>query len=204
VQRKPKPRCFRADQERFRADQDPAALPRGVAEPRGARQHPDHRQERDRADWCGRGGARRPALELACPNGRPVYNFRSEGRDFGRGRCLIVADGFYEFTDAAVGPDGKKPRKKQKWLFTMRGEPWFCFAGIWRTHPEVGEAYTMLTTAPGPDMQPYHDRQVVVLGRSDWATWLDPAADIEPLLRPPPAGTLEVTRVAGVNESPAT
>jgi len=32
-------------------------------------------------------------------NRKPVYNFRSEGREFGSGGCLIVADGFYEFTD---------------------------------------------------------------------------------------------------------
>src|SRR5829696_6677837 len=32
------------------------------------------------------------------PGGKPVYNFRSDGREFGSGRCLIVADGFYEFT----------------------------------------------------------------------------------------------------------
>ncbi len=37
-------------------------------------------------------------------NGKPVYNFRSEGREFASGRCLIPADGFYEFT----GPADKK------------------------------------------------------------------------------------------------
>ena len=37
-------------------------------------------------------------------NGKPVYNFRSDGREFTRGRCLIIADGFYEFTD----PDRQK------------------------------------------------------------------------------------------------
>src|SRR4051812_1069452 len=35
------------------------------------------------------------------PNGKPVYNFRSDGREFTSGRCLIVADGFYEFTAPA-------------------------------------------------------------------------------------------------------
>ena len=34
-------------------------------------------------------------------NGKPVYNFRSEGREWSSGRCLIVADGFYEFTAPA-------------------------------------------------------------------------------------------------------
>jgi hypothetical protein len=43
-------------------------------------------------------------------NGRPVYNFRSDGREFNTGRCLIIADGFYEFTDPA---DKQKKRKGQ-------------------------------------------------------------------------------------------
>jgi putative SOS response-associated peptidase YedK len=62
-------------------------------------------------------------------NSKPVYNFRSEGREFALGRCLIPADGFYEFTD----PADKKRKRKDKWLFTKKGEPWFCIAGIWRS-----------------------------------------------------------------------
>src|SRR5687767_14515429 len=95
------------------------------------------------------------------PNSKPVYNFRSEGRDFPRGRCLIVADGFYEFT----APADPQKKRKDKWLFTLKGEPWFCIAGLWREHAEIGEAYTMLTCPPGADVAPYHNRQVVVLGR---------------------------------------
>ncbi len=51
------------------------------------------------------------------PSKRPVYNFRSEGREFASGRCLIVADGFYEFTD----PAEKGKKRKAKWLFTKAG-----------------------------------------------------------------------------------
>ena len=61
-------------------------------------------------------------------NGRPVYNFRSDGREFASNRCLIVADGFYEFTE----PKDPKKKRKDKWLFTRRDEPVFCIAGIWR------------------------------------------------------------------------
>ena len=125
------------------------------------------------------------------PGGKPVYNFRSEGREFARGRCLIVADGFYEFTKAA---DPAKKRK-DKWLFTVRDEPWFCIAGLWRGHPQVGEAYTMLTTEPGPDVAPFHNRQVAVVRRTDWARWLDPSVPAAELLRPLPAGSLEVEQV---------
>jgi len=128
------------------------------------------------------------------PRGAPVFNFRSEGREFGTGRCLIVADGFYEYTsrqtDAEGGP--KKRGKKDRWLFTRPGEDWFCIAGIWRDSP-VGEACTMLTCEPGPDVAPYHDRQIVVLDRADWARWLDPNVPAKALLKPNPAGTFEVT-----------
>lgn len=58
-------------------------------------------------------------------NGEPVYNFRSEGREFTSGRCLIIADGFYEFTD----PPDKKKKRKDKWLFTKRDRSWFCIGG---------------------------------------------------------------------------
>ena len=62
---------------------------------------------------------------------------------------------------------------KQRWKFTKAGEEWFCFAGLWRPMPEGGEAFTLLTTAPGPDVAPIHDRQMVVLERSDWSAWLE-------------------------------
>ena len=124
-------------------------------------------------------------------NGRPVYNFRSDGREFASNRCLIVADGFYEFTDPKEA--GKK--RKDKWLFTKRDEPVFCIAGIWRDTRDVGEAFTMLTMEPGADIAPYHDRQVVILEREAWAAWLDPSVPAASLIRPLPAGTLLVEQV---------
>lgn len=121
------------------------------------------------------------------PNGKPVYNFRSDGREFSSGRCLIVADGFYEFTS----PSDPKQKRKDRWLFTFPDGAALGIAGLIRTDPTVGEAFTMLTTEPGPDVAPYHDRQIAVLAPSDWKSWLDytSAAD---LLRPLPAGTLSV------------
>jgi len=125
------------------------------------------------------------------PTGKPVYNFRSDGREFTSGRCLIVADGFYEFTK----PDDPKKKLKDKWLFTKRDEPIFCIAGIWRSLPQVGEAFTMLTMPPGPDVAPYHDRQIAVLGRDQWADWLDPAVAAGSILRTLPAGSFDVEQV---------
>src|SRR5437763_4199289 len=123
----------------------------------------------------------------ARPKGPPIINFRSEGRRFPVGRCLIPASHFFEFTGT------KSP--KQKWKFTKAGEDWFCFAGLWRPMPERGEAFTLLTTAPGPDVAPIHDRQMVVLERSDWQAWLELVGNEAEVLQPLPAGSLRVEQV---------
>jgi putative SOS response-associated peptidase YedK len=127
------------------------------------------------------------------PNGKPVFNFRSDGRRFRQGRCLIPADGFYEFT-AAADPGRKR---KDKWLFTPASGDLFAIAGLYRQGAASGEdAWTMLTCAPGPDIAPYHDRQIVILRPEQWSEWLfsgEPDAD---LLQPLPTGSLTVSRVA--------
>jgi putative SOS response-associated peptidase YedK len=133
----------------------------------------------------------------ARPKAPPVINFRSEGRRFGRGRCLVPVSAFYEFTGA------KYP--KEKWAFTLTGEDWFCLAGLWRPATEAwGESFTLLTVEPGPDIAPYHDRQVAVLNRADWERWLDPEADGEALLGPAPAGTLDVRAAPRATAAAAT
>lgn len=129
------------------------------------------------------------------PGGKPVYNFRSDGREFGNsdkgGRCLIVTDGFYEFTT----PKEPRPdKRKDRWLFTMAGRDWFCIAGLWRT-TDAGEAFTMLTTEPGPDVAPYHHRQVAAVAQESWSAWLDGSGSARDVLGPCPAGMLEVRKV---------
>ena len=93
---------------------------------------------------------------------------------------------FFEFT-------GKKS-PKTKWKFTKAGEDWFCFAGLWRPMLEGGEAFTILTTDPGPDVAPIHNREVVVVERDDWLAWLDLARPEAELLRPLPAGAKQPLR----------
>jgi len=61
--------------------------------------------------------------------------------------------------------------------------------------PDVGEAFTMLTMPPGPDIEPYHDRQIAILDRADWANWLDPSVSAKQILKALPAGSLNVTLV---------
>jgi putative SOS response-associated peptidase YedK len=122
------------------------------------------------------------------PGGKPVYNFRSDGREFSSGRCLILADGFYEFT----APADPKQKRKDRWLFTLPDGGPMGIAGLVRATPGVGEAYTMLTCPPGPDVAPTHDRQVAVLQQSDWKAWLDYSAPAGELIRTLPGGSLEV------------
>jgi len=132
--------------------------------------------------------------------GRPVYNYRGEGRDFRnsarQGRCLVPVDGFYEFT----APADSGAKRKDKWLFRWKDEPFFAIAGLWKRDEAAisdtrGEAFTLLTCEPGPDIARYHRRQVVLLDRRDWAGWLDGSVPAPDLLRPTPAGTLSVEPV---------
>jgi putative SOS response-associated peptidase YedK len=125
------------------------------------------------------------------PGGKPVFNFRSDGREFGSGRCLIVADGFFEFTKA----DDPKAKRKHKWRFTLNGAETFGIAGLWRTDPTVGEAWTMLTAEPGPDVKPFHSRQIVVLPPGEFRRWLDVSIPAAEVCKPLPAGSLTVEQV---------
>jgi putative SOS response-associated peptidase YedK len=122
------------------------------------------------------------------PSGRggPVFNFRSEGRHFDNSnRCIIPSSAFFEFV-------GKK-YPKAKYRFALKGSPITAIAGLWRegqgNHPP---SFTMLTTSPGEDIAPYHNRQVVILKPEDWAAWLHLSKPEAELLRPLPAGSLDV------------
>ena len=123
------------------------------------------------------------------PKASPVFNFRSEGRRFHESkRCLIPASAFFEFT-------GKKYPKAMH-RFSLNDAPFLVIAGLWR-EGETGQppAFTMLTTAPGADVAPYHSRQMVVLRPENWADWIyltKPGAD---LLQPLPAGSLRAETV---------
>ncbi len=122
--------------------------------------------------------------------GKPVYNFRADDREFRSNRCLILTDGYYEFTDPQPGE-----KRKTKWLFTLKDHDWFCIAGIWRAHPQIGEAFTMLTLPPSDDVAPYHKRQIVTLTRDRWADWLDTTVPAAEVLRVPPSGSLTARQV---------
>ncbi len=118
----------------------------------------------------------------------PVFNFKSDNRHFETSRrCVVVLSGFFEFTGS------KYPKTKHR--FTLRGSPIMGVAGLWKEEEDGSLSFTMLTTEPGPDIEPYHDRQVCVLAPEDWAHWLFLTKAEAELLKPLPAGTLEVETV---------
>lgn len=122
------------------------------------------------------------------PKAGPVFNFKSDGRNFTDSRrCVIVLSGFFEFTGT------KYPKAKHR--FSLKGSNIMGIAGLWSEADDGGLSFTMLTTAPGPDIAPYHDRQVCVLAPEDWAHWLFLTKGQDELLRPLPAGTLDVVTV---------
>ena len=122
------------------------------------------------------------------PGGKPVFNMRSDGREFPKDRCLVLADGFYEYTR----PADPKQKRKDCWLFRPSEGHEFAIAGLLRPHAQAGDAFTLLTCPPGPDVELYHNRQIALLRPDQWRSWLDGSARSLDVLGPTPAGTLEV------------
>ena len=89
---------------------------------------------------------------------------------FMRRRCLIPADGFYEWKR---GPSGRQP-----WRFTMADKEPFAMAGIWEVWGNGGEnleTCAIITTGANELMAPIHDRMPVIIAHETYAHWLDPA-----------------------------
>ncbi len=119
-------------------------------------------------------------------------------------RCLIPADGFYEWQKA--GPLAR--RKVPHFIGLRSGEP-FAMAGLWarcwrpkdEISPEPLYSCTILTAPANTTVAPLHDRMPVILPREAEARWLDPALDDDvdallALLRPVPADALEAHPVS--------
>lgn len=107
---------------------------------------------------------------------------------FVKRRCLVPADGFFEWRNT---PEGRQPL----WLHPQGGGL-LLFAGLYaEAEPGVTEPrFTILTTTPSDDVRAIHDRMPVILGRAEANAWL--AAPSQGLLRPAPAGTLVATPVS--------
>jgi putative SOS response-associated peptidase YedK len=104
---------------------------------------------------------------------------------FQKRRCIIPADGFFEWRKSA---DKKAP--STPFYITLKDREPFAFAGLWETwrNPEGGEIHscTIITTAANEYMQPIHDRMPVILPKEECWQWLQPAPapDLVRMLQP--------------------
>jgi putative SOS response-associated peptidase YedK len=128
---------------------------------------------------------------VRCINARAesVANNRAFARAFRERRCLVPADGFYEWK-----AEGKA---KQPWFFAAADGAPIAFAGIWdRWRPASGdpvESFSIITTDANATMAPIHDRMPVILPQAAWGAWLEPQTklpELRAVLKPAPAASL--------------
>lgn len=114
---------------------------------------------------------------------------------FKRHRCLIVADGFYEWE--------KLGRVKKPFYFSLQSNEPFGFAGLYDTwispdHQQINTC-TIITTEPNELIRPIHDRMPVILSKDQEAIWIDPgvtdADRLLSILTPYPSEELKMTEV---------
>ena len=124
-------------------------------------------------------------------------------RAFKERRCLLLADGLYEWQ--------RQERRKQPFYIRLRDGRPFAFAGLWE-HWEGSEGMaiqscTILTTTSNEVVGRIHDRMPVILSPTDYDRWLDPSiqepAVLQPLLRPYPADELMAYPVSTRVNNPA-
>jgi putative SOS response-associated peptidase YedK len=122
-----------------------------------------------------------------------------------RRRCLILADGFYEWV--------KQPGEKAKtpyFIHMENGSP-FAFAGLWEEwhSPDSSQlqSATIITTEPNELVAPLHNRMPVILPEDSYQDWLASgeiaSAELQPLLKPYPADGMEAYQVSKLVNSPA-
>ena len=122
-------------------------------------------------------------------------------------RCLILADGFYEWK----APDSPGSKAKTPYYIQMEDRQPFAFAGLWDNwdSPDGStvRSCTIITTEPNELMAKLHNRMPVILKPADYATWLDPAPrtpdGLSPLLLPYPAAEMAAYPVSTLVNSPA-
>lgn len=114
-------------------------------------------------------------------------------------RCIVLADGYYEWMAAPAGDEGSKPKSKpikQPYRFHLPGDELIMMAGLWDTWgPENLQTFSIITCPANMDTQPYHDRMPVILSHKEAEQWLGKALNTDELLKllkPAPEGLLEI------------
>ena len=145
-----------------------------------------------------------PRWSKELPRSAPLINARSEGiagskmfgEAFQRRRCLVLADGFFEWNQ------DKSLKDKTPWRMVDPDRPAFAFAGVWdgwrNPEGEIIRSFAIVTTSANEKLAPIHGRMPVILKREDEDAWLDPR-NTEPtllsLLAPYDAGRTALFRV---------
>ncbi len=129
------------------------------------------------------------------PSFKAAYQYR---------RCLVLADGFYEWRKEA-GRRAKTPY----FIQLASGQP-FAFAGLWEVWEQEAQpiySCTIITTAPNAVVAPIHNRMPVVLAPAAYGQWLDPdvhdAKALQGLLKPYPAADMAAYEVSTVVNNPS-
>lgn len=130
---------------------------------------------------------------------KPAYK-----SSFKNKRCLVAADGFYEWK--------KEGKAKQPYLIRRVDRKPFAFAGLWSSWRNPGqggkpvETFTILTTSANDLMRPLHDRMPVILDPENFDLWLNPkvqdAEALQPLLVPHAVEGFEAFPVSRLVNSP--
>ena len=121
---------------------------------------------------------------------------------FKRRRCLIPADGFYEWK--------REGKAKKPMLITANPGGLFAFAGLWETWKQPDDSWLLtcaiITTSANEVMKSIHDRMPVILPRESEASWLDPeeqdTAMLSELLLPYDSDRMEAYEVSTLVNSP--
>ena len=121
---------------------------------------------------------------------------------FKRRRCLIPADGFYEWK--------REGKAKKPMLITVNPGDLFAFAGLWETWKQPDDSWLLtcaiITTSANEFMKSIHDRMPVILPRESEASWLDPeeqdTAMLSKLLLPYDSDRMEAYEVSTLVNSP--
>lgn len=121
---------------------------------------------------------------------------------FAHPRCLVLADGFYEWKGEG--------RSKQPYYIHFTDNRPFAFAGLWEHWDKVADreidSCTLITIVPNAIMEPIHQRMPVILHPRDYALWLDPSMcdfqHVLALLQPHPPEEMEAFPVSPMVNNP--
>jgi putative SOS response-associated peptidase YedK len=201
----------------FRLDEPPDVDPRFniaptqrvvvVRAPPGLREHaglhlapPDSSLPREAAlvrwglvpNWSREIGSGPPLINARCETVAEKPSFRDSYRER---RCLVVADGFYEWQSTGS-------RKQPFWIGLAERRP-FAFAGLWDawSSPDTSplESCVILTTDACEALRPLHDRMPVIVDPEHYDLWMDPDTipwELQPVLRPHSADDLRFHAVS--------